>query len=90
VLSLEEAVQKATGLPAQVLGLSDRGTVTAGAYADIVVFDLDEMEMRGDFAEPSRPPGGIKHVLVNGQVVYENMTHQGVRSGRVLRRESGA
>jgi N-acyl-D-aspartate/D-glutamate deacylase len=85
VLSLEEAVCKATQLPAQVLGLRDRGNITAGAYADIVVFDLDEMGMRGDFAEPSRPPGGIKHVLVNGQVVYENMTHQGVRSGRVLR-----
>ena len=85
VLSLEEAVCKATQLPAQVLGLRDRGNITAGAYADIVVFDLDEMGMRGDFAEPSRPPGGIKHVLVNGQVVYENMTHQGVRSGRVLK-----
>ena len=90
VLSLEEAVRKATALPAQVLSLSDRGVITAGAYADIVVFDLDEMEMRGDFAEPSRPPGGIKHVLVNGEVVYENMAHQGVRSGRVLRHESGA
>jgi N-acyl-D-aspartate/D-glutamate deacylase len=90
VLSLEEAVRKATSLPAEVLGLSDRGTLATEAYADIVVFDLNEMEMRGDFAPPSRPPGGIRHVLVNGQVVYENMTHQGVRSGRVLRRGSGA
>lgn len=87
VLSLEEAVRKATMLPAQVMGLKDRGTICPGAYADMVVFDQDEIGMRGDFAEPHRPPGGIELVLVNGRVAYENMRHTGVRAGKVIRRQ---
>jgi N-acyl-D-aspartate/D-glutamate deacylase len=87
VLSLEEAVRKATMLPAQVMGLKDRGTICPGAYADMVVFDPDEIGMRGDFTEPHRPPGGIELVLVNGQVAYEKMRHTGVRAGKVLRRQ---
>jgi hypothetical protein len=41
--------------------------------------------MKGDFAEPHRPPGGIEVVLVNGQIVYEKMSHTGARAGKVLR-----
>jgi N-acyl-D-aspartate/D-glutamate deacylase len=84
-LSLEEAVRKATMLPAQVVGLKNRGMIRPGAYADMVVIDLDKIGMRGDFAEPHRPPGGIECVLVNGQVAHENVRHTGVRAGKVLR-----
>ena len=85
-LSLEEAVRKATLLPAQVMGLEDRGILSPGAYADIVLLNPDEIGMKGDFRVPHRPPSGIEAVLVNGQVVYENMSHTGARVGKVLRR----
>jgi len=87
VLSLEEAVKKATSVPAQeVFGLEDRGVIRQGAYADIVLFDLGRIGAANDFLEPSRPPQGLKHVLVNGTVVYENGLHTGKTPGKVLRR----
>jgi len=86
VLSLEEAIKKATSVPAQeVLGLKDRGVIREGAYADIVVFDFDRIKEGDDFLEPNRPPEGIEHVLVNGTVVYEKMAHTGAQPGKVLR-----
>jgi N-acyl-D-amino-acid deacylase len=87
VLSLEQAVSKATFVPARkVFGLKDRGIVREGAYADLVLFDLDRVRESGDFTDPARPPEGIEHVLVNGQVVYEHKQHTGARPGKVLRR----
>jgi N-acyl-D-amino-acid deacylase len=87
VLGLEEAIRKATFAPAQeYLGLKDRGILREGAYADILVFDFDKIEEGGDFFEPTKPPEGIEHVLVNGTVVYENKAHTGARPGKVLRR----
>ena len=86
VLSLEAAIQKATSLPAQeVLGLADRGVLREGAYADIVLFDLEALREGEDFLQPAQPPEGIEHVLVNGTVVYEDRAHTGRRPGRVLR-----
>lgn len=87
VLSLEEAIKKATSVPAQeVFGLEDRGVIREGACADIVLFGLERIRAASDFLEPSRPPEGIERVLVNGTVVYENMTHTGAKPGKVLRR----
>jgi len=85
-LSLEEAIQKASSVPAGVFGLQDRGLVKEGAYADLVVFDLARIAAANDFLEPARPPQGIEHVLVNGSVVYENQAHTGAKPGQVLRR----
>jgi len=86
VLSLEEAIRKATSTPAQeVLGLEDRGVIRKGAYADVVVFDFERLREGGSYLQPDRPPEGIEHVLVNGTVVYEKMTHTGQRPGKVLR-----
>jgi N-acyl-D-amino-acid deacylase len=88
-LTLEEAIMKATSLPAQtVLGLADRGVLRPGAYADIVVFDFEKIGMGGDFRTPARPPTGIDYVLVNGQVTYAAMNHTGVKAGKVIRRRS--
>ena len=85
VLSLEEAIKKATFLPAQRFGLQDRGTLHPGAYADIVLFDLDTIKMKGDFVNPAQAPEGIEYVFVNGQMVHRDGTHTGARPGRVLR-----
>ena len=86
MLSLEEAVRKASYMPAQRLGLKDRGVLRPGAYADIVLFDLDRIDERSTFLDPVQPPEGIAHVIVNGQVAAEGTRHTGAKAGRVLRR----
>jgi len=86
ILSLEEAIKKATSMPAKRFGIKDRGTLTPDAYADIVVFDLDSICMTGDFANPAKAPDGIKYTIVNGQIVYDGKTHSGALPGLVIRR----
>jgi N-acyl-D-amino-acid deacylase len=87
VLGLEEAVKRATSLPAQRFGLTDRGTLRVGAFADIVLFDPETIRMTGDFRDPVQAPEGIEYVLVNGQVVYKDMAHTGAKPGKVLKRQ---
>jgi N-acyl-D-amino-acid deacylase len=87
VLSLEEAIMKATSVPARrLLGLNDRGIIREGAYADLVVIDPETIGERGDFLNPALPPAGIHHVIVNGTPVWNGLSHTGSRPGRVLRR----
>ena len=86
VLSLEEAVRKMTGLPAQRLGLRDRGALAAGAKADVVIFDAATVADRATYEDPHRYAAGIGHVLVNGRVVIADGEHTGALPGRVLRR----
>lgn len=87
VLLLEEAVRKATYLPAQRFGLKNRGIISEGMYADIVLIDFEKIRMMGDFIEPARAPEGVEYVLVNGTIVYKERKHTRERPGRVLRRE---
>jgi N-acyl-D-amino-acid deacylase len=85
-MSLEEAIMKATYVPAQkVLGLKDRGVLSPDAYADIVVFNFDKIAWAGDFITPNVAPEGIEWVLVNGKVAYKDKAHTGVKSGKLLR-----
>jgi N-acyl-D-amino-acid deacylase len=85
VLTLEEAIWKASGFPAQRFGLKDRGGIKTGAYADIVVFDIGTIKMKGDYENPAKPPEGIHYVLVNGKVVYKDLAHTGEKPGKVIR-----
>jgi len=74
-------------LPASRFGLSGRGIVAEGAYADLCVFDPDTVIDRASFAEPTLPAAGIAHVFVNGRKVWSEGKHTGERSGRALRRQ---
>jgi len=85
ILSLEEAVKKATYLPAQKLGLKDRGVISPSAYADILLFDFERIGDKGTWWNPRQIPEGVEYVLVNGKIVYEKNNHTGLRSGKVLR-----
>ena len=85
LLRLEEAVRKMTSIPAQRLGLKDRGILRDGMKADIVVFDPDWVAATATFEEPRQFPVGINYVIVNGQLVIDNGSHTGARSGRALR-----
>jgi N-acyl-D-amino-acid deacylase len=84
VLSLEEAVWKMTGFPAQKLRWSDRGLIREGYKADLVVFDPETVTDRATFEAPHRYPAGIRYVLVNGQLVIQQETHTGARPGEIL------
>ncbi len=85
ILTLPEAVRKMTSWPATRMRLSDRGVLRRGAWADLVVFDLERVRDRATYDEPTRFPEGIEFVVVNGTVVVEDGgRHTGARPGRVL------
>ena len=85
-LTLQEAVQATSTRAAKVHKLEGRGVIAEGGYADIVLMDYENLEIRSTEIEPRQYPGGINYVLVNGVPVVENGKHTGSRSGRVLRR----
>lgn len=87
VIPLEEAIRKMTSLPAATLNLPDRGTIAAGKWADLVLFDPATVEDKATFENPFQYPVGIDTVIVNGKVVLDEGTHTGTRSGQILRRK---
>lgn len=84
-LTAEEAIRKMTGQPAEVLGLSGRGRLAAGNFADIAIFDPDAFTDRATLFEPSVPASGMMHVLVNGVLTLSHGRLTGERRGAVLR-----
>jgi len=84
---LEDAVRRMTSLPAQKFGLSGRGTLEAGNYADICVFNADTVIDTADFSAPISPSRGIELVLANGIPVWRDGTVAGGRAGRTLLRQ---
>jgi N-acyl-D-amino-acid deacylase len=87
LLPLEEAVRKMTGLPADSLGIANRGLIAPGHYADLVLFDRATVADRSTFDEPQAPAAGIRTVWVNGQVVFDGGATTGRYPGRPLRRQ---
>lgn len=84
LLTLEEAIHKMTGLPAQRLGLKDRGAIAQDYYADIVIFDPATVKDKSTFEEPHQYPEGILYVIVNGTVTVDNGKFSSNRAGKVL------
>jgi N-acyl-D-amino-acid deacylase len=84
LLPLETAVQKMSSFPAQRLGLVDRGVIKQGLKADIVVFYPATVRDTATFEKPHSYAEGVTHVLVNGQVAFENGAMTAARPGRVL------
>jgi N-acyl-D-aspartate/D-glutamate deacylase len=84
VLTLEDAVRKMTSMPAQVLGLKDRGLLREGFCGDVVILDPDTVADTATYDDPKQYPKGIPYVLVNGTVVIDNGQHTGARPGKVV------
>ena len=82
---LEEAVRKMTGLPAARFGLTDRGVIRPGAFADIVMFDGDRIIDSATYENPMQPAEGIDLVIVNGRITWRDGTETGARAGRAIR-----
>ncbi len=87
ILSLGRAIEKMTSLTAQKFGLTGRGRIQKGYYADIVIFDPDTVMDMSTWQDPHRYPVGIPYVIVNGELVIENGEHTGRLPGRILRHE---
>jgi N-acyl-D-amino-acid deacylase len=85
-LSAAEAIHRLTGMPAQVLGLSDRGAIRVGARADIAVFDPAGFGERATTFEPNVTATGMRHVVVNGVETLRDGNFTGARGGEVIRR----
>ncbi|MDE2582994.1 MAG: amidohydrolase family protein, partial [Rhodospirillales bacterium] len=84
--SLEAAVRKMTGHTAEVFGLTDRGVIRAGAYADLVLFDPERVRDAADFGAPTRPADGIVATWVNGEAAFAAQTATAARAGRLVTR----
>lgn len=86
LLPLEGVVRTMTSLPADRFGLTGRGRIQPGAFADLVVFDAATIRDRGTFDDPHVFPEGITAVVVNGRLAWSADTPTIVRAGRALRR----
>jgi N-acyl-D-aspartate/D-glutamate deacylase len=94
-LTLEHAIKRITSEPAAFFGITGRGTLKPGMFADIAIFDYDKIgsavrpEIRNDLPGGGRrlvsEAEGIAYTIVNGQVLFENNQHSGGLPGRVLR-----
>jgi len=86
-ISLESAIRSSTSLPAQIMGLADRGMIRAGFAADLVVFDLDTIRDTATFFEPHQYSEGIPYVFVNGVAVVDDGVVTWALPGRVIARD---
>ncbi|MFW6201079.1 MAG: N-acyl-D-amino-acid deacylase family protein [Gemmatimonadota bacterium] len=87
-IAVEDAIRSMTTLPAQILGLEDRGSIREGARADVVVLDLDRLRDTATFFEPHRHPEGVEYVLVNGELVIDGGEPTWTLPGRILTPEA--
>jgi N-acyl-D-amino-acid deacylase len=88
VLTLQLAIHKMTGMPADRLGLRDRGRIAEESHADIVVFDPARITDRATYQAPHQYPEGVDYVVVNGAVTVEAGRITEARAGRLLRHHS--
>ena len=85
LFTTEEAIRRMTSLPASHLGLKRRGVLKKGFYADIVVFDPQQIIDKATFEKPHQYAIGVQHVFVNGKQVLKNGEHTGALPGRCVR-----
>ena len=84
IIDMPFAVHTGTGLPAEIIGLRDRGLIRTGHWADIVAFDAKRIRDKATFRDPHRHSEGIEWVLVNGEIVLERGRFNQARAGKVL------
>ena len=85
VIPLAEAVRRLTSLPAENLGIRERGRLLPGYHADVVVFDPETIADHATFDRPHQYATGVRDVFVNGEQVLRDGEHTGALPGRVVR-----
>jgi N-acyl-D-aspartate/D-glutamate deacylase len=86
----EQAIRSATGLPADILGLSRRGYLREGYFADVVVIDPAQYRDRATYDKPHQYAEGVRYLFVNGRAVIGGGEYTGALAGRVVRHAGGA
>src|SRR5216684_908891 len=84
LVSLEQAIRKITSMPAQREHLTGRGLLKEGFFADITIFDADNIRDQATYTDPAQLSQGVKYVFVNGQLAFENGHVTGATAGRPL------
>jgi len=85
LVPLEEGIRRLSALPAENLGIKERGRLGAGLYADVVIFDPAKVQDHATFEKPHQYSTGVVHVFVNGTQVLKDGEHTGAKPGRVVR-----
>ena len=85
IISLEEAIRRMTTLPADNLKIKERGSLQPGYFADVVVFDPEEIQDYATYENPHQYSIGVVHVWINGAQVLEDGEHTNATPGRVVR-----
>lgn len=86
ILTLEEAVFKMSGRPAEWLNLKHRGIIAKNNFADLVVFNPEKIKDTASYVNPYRHPEGISHVIINGKPTIKSGEYQKISAGRVIRK----
>lgn len=84
LMPLEKAIYKMTALPASIMQIANRGVLAEGNWADVTVFDPENITDCATFEQPALPAKGVHYVFVNGTKAFENGKTTGSRTGRVL------
>jgi dihydroorotase/N-acyl-D-amino-acid deacylase len=87
VITLSQALYKMTILPAQRMGLKDRGLLKVGNYADITIFNPKTIKDKSTFENPHQYPMGIPYVIINGKVAVDNFVYKDLKAGMVLKKQ---
>jgi len=85
-LSLYQAVEKMTAIPANRLHLEHKGRLNVGADADITIFDYEKVTDNATFAQPALEPEGIETVLIGGEIALEKGRILNASCGRAVRK----
>ncbi len=87
IIALEQAIRSASGLPADILQLPQRGYLKTGYFADVVVLDPKTFRDQATFDHPHQYATGVRYLLVNGQLAIDQGKFTGKLAGKVLRHQ---
>lgn len=86
IITLEDAVRKMTSFPAKRFGLGNRGVLSEGYKADIVIFNMDRMEDKATYEYPAQFPEGIQYVFVNGKLTTKDKVQTSTKCGCLIKK----
>lgn len=86
LLTLEDAIEKITWMPAKRMGLTGKGSLKTGADADITIFDLNKIRDGASYQQPLKQPSGIEYVIINGEIALKSGEIIKNRLGRSVRK----
>ena len=85
IIPLEFAIRSSTSLPAETLGLKDRGLLKPGYFADVLVFDPKTINERATYQQPTVLATGVRYLTVNGRLAIDNGALMPILAGKALK-----